>query len=296
VRLLAQQSRDGRGASAAEKTCVILYAVASWLRQEELIPDTAALPKPRWKAKLKEEWRSATGRRVEVKRPRHTVDEVAAIFAALPQGDPRLRLLVELAAELRAGQAVRARRSDLHLGEMGGFGLGRFVVHGAGRKHGEIVDLHPELRALVDEVLSTGYLAEAEAAFRRGGLADYYLFPAGKLKSGSVPLERATKQSLSYMAIRSMFVAVERIARVEHQQGRSFYGLRRQATDLAPEFAQDARVLNRLTGHTDSATRERVYQDPQNERVRARAAEARRSMRRFLREPEHAEAAVPTVA
>ncbi|HEX5725621.1 MAG TPA: hypothetical protein VFX98_09155 [Longimicrobiaceae bacterium] len=296
VRLLAQQSRDGKGAVAAEKTCVILYAVASWLRQEELIPDTAALPKPRWKAKLREEWRVATGRRVEVKRPRHTVDEVAAIFAALPHGDPRLWLLVELAAELRAGQAVRAKRSDLLLGETGGFGLGRFVVHGAGRKHGEIVDLHPELRALVDEVLSTGYLAEAEAAFRRGEVEDYYLFPAGKLKRGSVPLERATKQPLSYMAIRSMFVAVERIAGIEHQQGRSFYGLRRQATDLAPEFAQDARVLNRLTGHTDSTTRERVYQDPHNERVRARAAEARRSMRRFLREAERPDAAVSTAA
>ena len=30
------------------------------------------------------------------------------------------------------------------------------------------------------------------------------------------------------------------------------------AADLAPEFARDARVLNRLTGHTDSTTRERV--------------------------------------
>ena len=76
-----------------------------------------------------QEWRIATGRRREVKRPRHTVEEVAAIFAALPQGDERLRLLVELAAELRAGQAVRARRSDLHL-TGGGFGLGRFVVQG----------------------------------------------------------------------------------------------------------------------------------------------------------------------
>jgi hypothetical protein len=59
-----------------------------------------------------------------------------------------------------------------------------------------------------------------------------------------VPVERAIKQPLSYMAIRSMFVAVEQIAGVEHQQGRSFYGLRRQATDLAPDFAQDTRVLN----------------------------------------------------
>jgi hypothetical protein len=42
-------------------------------------------------------------------------------------------------------------------------------------------------------------------------------------------------------------------------------------------------VLNRLTGHADSATRERIYQDPNNERVRARAAEARRNMRNYLR-------------
>jgi integrase len=79
-----------------------------------------------------------------------------------------------------------------------------------------------------------------------------------------------------------MFRALEKAAGVEHQPGRSFYGLRRQATDLAPEFAQDARVLNRLTGHLDSATRERVYQDPQNETVRARAAQARREMRKYL--------------
>jgi hypothetical protein len=74
------------------------------------------------------------------------VEEVAAIFAALPQGDPRLRLLVELAAELRARQAVRARRSDLHL-TGGGFALGRFIVRGAGKKLGEIVDLHPSFAA-----------------------------------------------------------------------------------------------------------------------------------------------------
>jgi hypothetical protein len=46
--------------------------------------------------------------------------------------------------------------------------------------------------------------------------------------------------------------------------------------------AQDAQVLNRISGHTDSATRERIYQDPNNERVRAKAAEARRNMRAFL--------------
>ena len=69
--------------------------------------------------------------------------------------------------------------------------------------------------------------------------------------------------------VRAMFVDLERIAGVEHRRGRSFYGLRRQATDLAPEFSQDARVLDRISGHADSATREQVYQDKENERVRA---------------------------
>lgn len=285
VRQLARRSRSGEGAVAAEKTCVILYAVASWLRQEELIPATAAHSTPGWKVRVREEWRNATGRRaIAVERPRHAVDEVAALFAALPAADPRLRLLVELAAELRAGQAVRARRSDLNLDAVGGFKCGRFIVHGAGKKRGEVVDLHPELRALVDEILSTGYLAEAEAAFQRGKVADYFLFPAGKLKGGSVLPDRATAAHASYQAMRDLFVDLERIAGVEHRRGRSFYGLRRQATDLAPEFAQDARVLNSISGHADSATREQVYQDRENERVRAHAATARRSMRRYLLE------------
>jgi hypothetical protein len=76
----------------------------------------------------------------------------------------------------------------------------------------------------------------------------------------------------------------EAIAGIPHKPGRALYGLRRQATDLAPEFAKDAQVLNRLSDHADSATRERIYRDPNNERVRAKAAEARRSMRAFLAE------------
>lgn len=75
VRAMAQQSRDGGGAIAAEKMCVMLYAIAAWLRQEKLIPESAALPKKGWKIKLREEWRVLTGHRVEVQRPRHNVDE-----------------------------------------------------------------------------------------------------------------------------------------------------------------------------------------------------------------------------
>jgi hypothetical protein len=49
-----------------------------------------------------------------------------------------------------------------------------------------------------------------------------------------------------------------------------------------PDFAQDARVLNRLSGHSHSATRA----DLSGQAERARAAEARRSMRAFLAETE----------
>ena len=33
-----------------------------------------------------------------------------------------------------------------------------------------------------------------------------------------------------------------------------------------PDFSQDARVLNSISGHADSATREQVYQDKESER------------------------------
>jgi hypothetical protein len=56
------------------------------------------------------------------------------------------------------------------------------------------------------------------------------------------------------------------------------------APGLAPDFEQDVPRPEPayFTGHLDSATRERVYQDPQNELVRARAAKARRQMRDYL--------------
>ena len=137
-----------------------------------------------------------------------------------------------------------------------------------------------------------GYLSEAEAAYQSGEISDYFLFPTGKLQRGAyVPLCRATDKPLSDHTLREKFGELEAIAGVEHRRGRAFYGLRRQATDLAPEFAQDAQVLNRISGHSDSATRERIYQDPQNERVRARAAEARRNMRAFLSEADQKKAA-----
>lgn len=282
VRVLARRSVNGRGMRTAEYMCDVLYSIANWLREEGLIPERAAMPRKNWKARLREEWETLTGVGVAVNRPRYTIHETAALFRALPPADPRLALLLDLAAELRIGQALRARRSDLVLDPAGGFGMGQFVVHGRIKKPGETVDLHPELRERVDAALTSGYLAVAEAAYRVHAISNYYLFPSGRLKNGRATVEQCTDRQLGLTAIRKMFRALEARAGVEHRSGRGFYGIRRTATDLAPEFTSDSRVLNRLTGHLKSETRERVYQDRAHELVRARAATVRRDMRRYL--------------
>lgn len=134
----------------------------------------------------------------------------------------------------------------------------------------------------MDAALTSGYLAAAEAAYRAHLISNYYLFPSGRLKNGRATVEQCTDRQLGLTAIRKMFRALEARAGVEHRPGRGFYGIRRMATDLAPEFTSDSRVLNRLTGHLNSETRERVYQDRAHELVRARAATVRRDMRRYL--------------
>jgi integrase len=283
-RILAQDSRNGEGLRTALYMCDMLYAVANWLRGEELISESTAVPSPRWKKRVKAEWQRITGKVIKPARPRHSEEEMARIFAALEEGDPRIQLLLELAAELRGGQAVRGKRSDLDLGPVGGFGCGRFTVHGFGTKMGEIVDLHPELRELVDRVLQSGYLADAEAAYQRGEIGDYHLFPAGRFRQGRALVSRAVAQPLGPKTIRSMFLAVEAAAGVAHVEKRSLYGLRRRAADLAPNHSSDGRVLDRLTGHVDSETREEIYQDRETDELRAKAAEVRRAMRGRLKD------------
>lgn len=284
IRTLAESRRDGRGARTAEYMCDVLYKTASHLRDSDLIPQDAARPASMWKAKLKMDWERLTRRPVRVARLRHTTEEMGQLFQALPGADPRLRLLLELAAELRGGQAAQARRSDLDLGPTGGFRMGRFTVPGSGRKTGEIVDLHPELREYVEEVLRDGYLSEVEAAYRRKEIPDYFLFPAGEMRSGIASIEQCTWRPADPKTLRDWFERLEQLAGVPHVKGRSLYGLRRQATDLAPEFELDGRVLNRLSGHLHSSTREEIYQDQMTEGLRAKAAIARRMMRMHLKQ------------
>ncbi len=49
------------------------------------------------------------------------------------------------------------------------------------------------MRAVVDEALETGYLADAEAAFKTGGISDYFLFPAGRLPTAGGRLNNVNR-------------------------------------------------------------------------------------------------------
>jgi hypothetical protein len=80
------------------------------------------------------------------------------------------------------------------------------------------------------------------------------LFPAGRLRRGRAVL-RAELKSLTRTAGLDMFHEVERFAGITSAPKRGWYGVRRAATDLAEDHEKDERVLNSITGHTDSATR-----------------------------------------
>lgn len=282
VRTLAIRSERGRGFRTAEYMVDMLYTVAAWLRDEGVISDRAAVPRRNWKARMRKEWERMTHSSTEPNRPRYSLDEARQLFRALPQADPRLALVLQLAMELRVGQAARARRSDLSLDRVGAYGLGRFRVRGVGRKAGEVVDLHPELRSYLDDVLTFGYLSDVEAAFRAGSLREYSLFPVGPLMHGKASVEQSVGLHLQPRTLRGMFERLEQAAGVDHVPGRGFYGLRRVATDLAADLEQDDRVLNRLTGHRDSDTRKRIYQDREHAATSAQAARTRRNLRQQI--------------
>lgn len=180
----------------------------------------------------------------------------------------------------RSSRAAAARRNAIPVG----CSRGRFTVRGVAKKCGEIVDLHPELREVVEEVLEEGYLSDAEAAYRSGEIADYYLFPVHRLVGGKALVKWCIEGHLGPKSLRDMFAKLEDLAGVDHVPGRALYGLRRQGADLAQDFESDDRMLDRLTGHLDSETRKRIYQHRTSDQLRARAAVTRRDMRRHLRE------------
>lgn len=288
--------REGRyGLRQVEVICGVLQTAARWLQQETLIEPGEGEPAAGWKRTLRVEWAELTQTPArEPQRPRYTVEESRRLWAALPQADPRLWLGMEIGAELRLGQVPRSRRSDILPSPDGAEPLGAVRVHGKGKKHGATVWLTDEQRAVLHRVLADGYLADLEAAYQAGQLADYYLLPAGKLhvlrKSNHKPVLGADGQPqrrarvergqapIGMTGLQKQWRELEGLAGIAHVDGRSWYGMRRLQADLAEDVEGDARVLNRLGAWKHTSTRE-LYQEAGRPDIALKAAETRRKIR-----------------
>lgn len=298
---------DGRefGIRVSEQIVDAIFSVASWLREESHIAPDVARPPDGWRKRLREEWSQRTDEQLHrPHRPRHTVDEFRRIFAALndPRVDPRIRLAIEIAAECRTGQVLRCTRRMLTITDVSpseydslpAGSLGQVIIPGAGKKHGETVVLTPEQRRAVDDALA-GYLANYETAWKTKEIDDYYLFPGSRMRMLDETGARWTRRvragvkPMSRDGARVAFKELEAIAKVDHVPRRGWYGLRRQAADMAETATNDDRVKDRLGGWQDSETRKSIYQDRETDALRAQAASVRRQLRigRGLSVPAH---------
>ncbi len=200
---------------------------------------------------------------------------------------------MELGAELRLGQVVRAYRKDLHLDEPQ-------TLHGCidfpscGKKASATVVLTKEERVAVDDAMHHGYLMELESAYTAGAVKNYPLFPARRLVGGYARLgEDAKRKPLDRSGLLKMFHALEEVAGVASVPGRGWYGIRRLTSDLAADITQDTRILDGLGGWTDSSTREMVYQRRISLRLSGQIATVRQGIRDRLPKPDMAPTAAP---
>jgi hypothetical protein len=279
-RYLAAENVRSKGAKygprAAELIVGALRSAIAWAHTEELLEAGVGLPAREWKRQMREEWVKITKQPIRPPaKPRYDREEQARLWAALPAADPRLRLAVELGAELRLGQITRSRRSDVL--PFGGHDIGAVVVHGSGKKLGTTVVLSDAERAVVTAALTDGYLADLEAEYRAKRIPDYFLIPARKLLKGRAHVESADV-AWERTGMRKAWWRLEEAAGVEHQHGRKWYGLRRLHADLAEDTETDERVLDQLGGWSDSATR-RMYQQQGRTDVLEKATEVRGRIR-----------------
>lgn len=289
--------RDVRwgGRRHAEQCVQLLSSCLVWAVRAGKLRQAPELPSG-WMAELATDWEQITGVADEPTDdvgPAYSPEEAGAIYRAAPDGEPRIWLAIELALELRLGQVIRIMRSDLDL-ERGDYGA--LVVRGRGKKLGTTIFLDQQMRAVIDRLMSRGYLQPLEAAFRDKRIKDYPLIPGGKIGYGLDPARR--HKPLTRSGAQGMFLRVEASAKVQHLRGRLWYGFRRFAADRAEELAaNDPRVqasvqglasddakgpnddaLNSLTGHRDTRSRRR-YQQRNGERVLKQAARIRRGIR-----------------
>ena len=267
-------ARGKKGVRPAEIVMQRITAVAAWLRDEGHIPVDAGLPARTWREDLASYAAHAHGGRLpEVAHPRHTLDEMRRILEAAWTIDPRFGLLMALGAELRLGQVVRCRRSDLDLTH------GALTVAGRGRKRGTVVLLTAGQRRAVDRALG-GYLQALERT-----CPDYPLFPSGQMTGGrsgqpvAHPERHANASPVHRRTIVAWFHLAEEQAEVPHIAGRGAYGLRRAAVDAVKELGISREGLQQHGGWSDTQVPDQIYADQSADYARREAMAKRAQLR-----------------
>lgn len=284
------------GYRGAEVTVQRVLTVAAWLRDEDVIDEAACVAPADWKAELRDYWRQAQGttEAPTPERPRHSLEEVRQLLAASWRVDPRFGLLFQLGAELRLGQVRRVWRRHLVL-TRGPHGA--LTVPGSGKKGGTLVLLTKGQRRAVEGVLGArGYLGELEAAHQAGALADYPLFPAGKLPGGTAWRRggRVTKGLAHPVATLARFRAArpidrgtlddwfreaERLAGIPHIPGRGAYGSRRTNVDEGKKRGISREGLKAWGGWSDTQVPDAIYAEQEQEYASEEAARLRAEIR-----------------
>jgi hypothetical protein len=288
-RHVAHEHRKDRGKwgfRTAEIFCGVLQSAARWLQREGYIEPGDAVPAPGWKQEMRTEWEQILGAPIgNPEKPRYTEAESAKLWSHRAKADPRVRLALEIGAELRLGQVARVKRSDIlpHRGHR----IGIVRVHGRGKKRGEMIVLTMAQRHALTAALLWGYLAEPEAAFRAGEIEDYFLIGGGRLHGDTDHRGRPVKRlrtagavsPITRRALGRQWEELERIAGVDHVAGRLWYGVRRLQADKADQLeGVSDRAKNRMGGWLKTSTREGYLEGVKLEDAEE-AARARRRIR-----------------
>ena len=289
------------GRRHCEQCVLLLRACLLWSADHGQLAHVPSLPR-NWQEELAADWERTTGEEPaerDVAGPAYSPAEASLIYAEGADHDPRIQLAIELALELRLGQVIRTTRCDLDL-NLGAHG--RLRIRGRGRKKGATIFLDATMRQLIDRLMSVGYLQPLEAARRDGRIRDYPLFPGGRIGYGFDP--KRNLRPLTKSGARTLFLAVEKAAGVQHVRGRAWYGFRRLAADLAEEIADSSprghaaafghsqasvkgandEALNAITGHSDTRSRRR-YQKAETAQIQQQATQLRRGIREMLVQP-----------
>lgn len=274
-RRIEKRYGDGRGRNKAEKTVTNLLTIAGWLAGE--FPDQRFPRGPRhWRRELRDHWKKQ-GHDVEQDEPRHTEAEIALILANREKADPRLRLALYLATGLRGGQAVRTMRS--HCTQVGG--RWRVAVPWlSDKKRAPTLFLSPSETSAFEEAITTGHLSDLEAAYRAGELADYPLFPAGRLRKGKARV-RDTLHPMEQPSLVDLLRNLEEEVGIPFVARRGWHGLRRGLADFYDRLLREGKIhdpnlLNEIQGWVrGSKMRERVYLDQEGSGLREEASRVR---------------------